>query len=54
MAPSHDRSLRRCLVGLTLLAALVVAGALVDSLWLIGIGAWVLIGAFLTELTYRP
>ncbi|MFF0203194.1 hypothetical protein [Streptomyces sp. NPDC005017] len=39
-----------------LLAAvpLVVTGALTDSLWLLGIGAWALIAAGLIEMIYRP
>ncbi|MFC4469292.1 hypothetical protein ACFPH6_33070 [Streptomyces xiangluensis] len=30
------------------------AGALADWLWLIGIGAWMLIAAGLLEMIYRP
>ncbi|WP_160159714.1 hypothetical protein [Streptomyces sp. WAC05374] len=50
-----QRGMRRIIVALTMLAvALVAAGALAGWLWLVGIGAWLLITAFLLELIYRP
>ncbi|MFE6041244.1 hypothetical protein [Streptomyces sp. NPDC056452] len=33
---------------------LIVVGFLAESLWLLGIGAWMLIGALLIEMIYRP
>ncbi|MET9347959.1 hypothetical protein [Streptomyces termitum] len=30
------------------------SGALTGSMWLLGAGAWLLIGAVLLELVYRP
>ncbi|MGA5192635.1 hypothetical protein [Streptomyces exfoliatus] len=33
---------------------LVTAGALIDSWWLIGVGAWMLIAVGLLEMIYRP
>ncbi|GAA2597738.1 hypothetical protein [Streptomyces axinellae] len=50
-----DGGMRRIEYELFLAAAvLVTAGALSDSLWLPGIGAWVLIAAGLIEMIYRP
>ncbi|MFV0126671.1 hypothetical protein ACLGI4_02965 [Streptomyces sp. HMX112] len=47
--------MRRIVAALLLWAlALIVAGALADWLWLIGLGAWALIAAFLIEMIYRP
>lgn len=37
-------------VGLTL----ITAGAALDTLWLLGIGVWGVIGALGIELVYRP
>ncbi|WP_167367951.1 hypothetical protein [Streptomyces agglomeratus] len=55
MTATPDRGMRRIVVGLALSAvALAVAGGLADWLWLMGIGAWALIAAFLIELIYRP
>lgn len=34
--------------------ALIAVGAILDALWLLGIGAWAVIGAMLIELVYRP
>ncbi|GAA2499927.1 hypothetical protein [Streptomyces gobitricini] len=51
MGAIYDRGPRRLAAGLMLLAvALAAAGALVDSLWLLGFGAWALIVAVLIEL----
>lgn len=47
--------MRRIVAALLLLAlALVTASAFTDWLWLIGLGAWALIAAFLIEMIYRP
>ncbi|MFD7627732.1 hypothetical protein ACFV7Q_17120 [Streptomyces sp. NPDC059851] len=52
---ASDRPIRRTMyalgaVGLTL----VVTGAALDLLWLLGIGVWAVIAAILIELVYRP
>lgn len=50
-----DRGMRRLFHVLLLTAvALVVVGVLTEALWLLGIGAWVLIAAGLLEMIYRP
>ncbi|KOX22459.1 MULTISPECIES: hypothetical protein [unclassified Streptomyces] len=52
---SADRRVRR--ISVALAAAVVPVGALgviADSMWLLGVGAWLLIVAFLMELVYRP
>ncbi|MFD4693114.1 hypothetical protein [Streptomyces sp. NPDC058463] len=33
---------------------LIATGFLTESLWLLGIGAWMLIGALLIDMIYRP
>ncbi|GAA3305781.1 hypothetical protein [Streptomyces cinereospinus] len=49
------RDMRRIEHGLFLAAGvLVIAGALSDSLWVLGVGAWALIAAGLIEMIYRP
>ncbi|PGH50530.1 hypothetical protein CRI70_11580 [Streptomyces sp. Ru87] len=53
--PRGDLGVRRSVHLLTVTAAtLIAAGALLRAMWLIGIGAWVLISAFLIEMIYRP
>ncbi|WND33015.1 hypothetical protein RI578_01380 [Streptomyces sp. BB1-1-1] len=53
--PRSGRGMKRLLCALLLVAAsLIAAGALTETLWLLGIGAWALIGAVLFELVYRP
>lgn len=50
-----DRRVRRHAVALGVSAFLVsAAGTATDNLWLLGIGAWLLIAAILLELVYRP
>jgi hypothetical protein len=47
--------MRSRIVGLTIGAVVLIAGgALADWIWLIGIGAWMLIAAGLLEMIYRP
>jgi hypothetical protein len=49
------RGLRRIQLGLFLLmAALLTAGFLTASMWLLGLGAWALIAVGLIEMVYRP
>ncbi|MDI6520342.1 hypothetical protein QMA61_29635 [Streptomyces coelicoflavus] len=53
--PRSDRGLRRLLCAMLLTAAaLLGAGLLTDAVWLLGIGAWVLIAAVLVETALRP
>ncbi|MFD4350322.1 hypothetical protein ACFWQ6_36550 [Streptomyces coelicoflavus] len=53
--PRSDRGLRRLLCAMLLTAAaLLGAGILTDAVWLLGIGAWVLIAAVLVEMALRP
>lgn len=55
MRALSQHGMRRVIIALTTLAlVLVAAGALAGWLWLVGIGAWMLITAFLLELIYRP
>ncbi|WP_179381925.1 hypothetical protein [Streptomyces sp. SA15] len=55
MTSAPERSMRRIVAALTLLAvALVAGGALADWLWLLGLGAWVLIVAFMIDMIHRP
>ncbi|HZG04089.1 MAG TPA: hypothetical protein VE546_11025 [Streptomyces sp.] len=50
-----DRPVRRTVLALAACApVLIVAGAIVGSSWLLGIGAWVLIVAVVIEFAYRP
>lgn len=52
---SADRGMRRLFRVLLLTAvALVAGGVLTETLWLLGIGAWVMIAAGLLEMIYRP
>jgi hypothetical protein len=49
------RGLRRIQYGLLLvMAVLLTAGFLTESLWLLGLAAWALIAAGLIEMIYRP
>ncbi|MDX3179735.1 hypothetical protein PV334_00440 [Streptomyces sp. ME02-7008A-1] len=53
--PGSDRGTKRILRTFLLAATvLIVVGPLTEALWLLGIGAWMLIGALLIELIYRP
>ncbi|GEB55532.1 hypothetical protein GCM10017674_79290 [Streptomyces gardneri] len=50
-----DRRMRR--MSLSLAAAglpVCVLGVVYDAMWLLGVGAWLLIAAVLIELVYRP
>ncbi|MEU3431723.1 hypothetical protein [Streptomyces gardneri] len=50
-----DRRMRRMSLSLAATALPVsVLGVAYGSLWLLGVGAWLLIAAFLIELVYRP
>ncbi|UUS33920.1 MULTISPECIES: hypothetical protein [Streptomyces] len=46
--------MRSKIIGMTLTAAFVAAGAAADWWCLIGIGVWLVIAAFLMEMIYRP
>ena len=53
--PRSDRGMKRLFHALLSAAlVLIVVGFLAESLWLLGIGAWMLIGALLIEMIYRP
>jgi hypothetical protein len=55
MAADNDRGVRRVVLLLTLIAtAVLVGGFLTESVWLLGVGGWVVIVAFLIEMIYRP
>ncbi|WP_431998334.1 hypothetical protein [Streptomyces fungicidicus] len=55
MNSPREWGMRSRIVGLTSGSAVLVAGgALTDWMWLIGIGAWMLIAAGLLEMIYRP
>ncbi|MCT7353060.1 hypothetical protein N4P33_12870 [Streptomyces sp. 15-116A] len=55
MKPLREWGMRSRIVTLVIgSAVLVTGGALADSIWLIGIGAWLLIAAGLLEMIYRP
>ncbi|MFI5617140.1 hypothetical protein [Streptomyces sp. NPDC051567] len=50
-----DRGIRRTVLVLGSGGVAVIAtGALLDALWLLGIGVWGIIGAMVIELVYRP
>ena len=50
-----DRGIRRTqYLLLSLMAALGTAGALTESMWLLGLAAWALIAAGLIEMIYLP
>ncbi|MFF8833495.1 hypothetical protein [Streptomyces sp. NPDC015131] len=51
MPALYDRGPRRLTAGLLVLAVpAAVAGALLGSLWLLGVAVWAVIGAFLIEM----
>ncbi|MBJ6635265.1 hypothetical protein ACFWJE_12710 [Streptomyces griseoincarnatus] len=55
MKPPREWGMRSRIVGLTSASVVLIAGgALADSMWLIGVGAWALIAAGLLEMIYRP
>ncbi|WP_179166814.1 hypothetical protein [Streptomyces sp. CB03238] len=50
-----DQGIRRMVYALTGTAVILIAvGVPTRQMWLLGLGAWVLIGAFLVEMIYRP
>ncbi|MFJ6782467.1 hypothetical protein [Streptomyces yangpuensis] len=50
-----DRGIRRTMLALGAAGlTLITAGAALDTLWLLGIGVWGVIGALVIELVYRP
>ncbi|WP_405982399.1 hypothetical protein [Streptomyces sp. NBC_00158] len=50
-----DRGIRRTVLALGTAGLTVIAiGAVLDALWLLGIGVWGVIAAMLIELVYRP
>ncbi|WP_157853153.1 hypothetical protein [Streptomyces xanthophaeus] len=50
-----DRAVRRTVLALGAAGLTVIAtGAILDALWLLGIGVWVVIAAMVIELVYRP
>jgi general stress protein CsbA len=49
------RHLKRYIAALLLLAAaLIAAGFVTELFWLVGVGVWALIVAFLLEFTFSP
>ncbi|MEU0247371.1 hypothetical protein ABZ192_24250 [Streptomyces sp. NPDC006235] len=53
--PGIDQGMKRTFYALLLAAAMLFAtGIFTGTLWVLGIAAWVLIGAFLIEMIYRP
>ncbi|MYV74745.1 hypothetical protein GT352_12510 [Streptomyces sp. SID1046] len=50
-----DRAVRRTVLVLGAAGLTVIAtGAILDALWLLGIGVWAVIAAMVIELVYRP
>ncbi|MGW0750649.1 hypothetical protein [Streptomyces sp. NPDC002587] len=50
-----DRGIRRTVLALGVAGLTVIAtGAVLDALWLLGIGGWGVIAAMVLELVYRP
>ncbi|MFE7107989.1 hypothetical protein ACFU9W_17060 [Streptomyces sp. NPDC057600] len=50
-----DRGMRRNVLALGTAGLTVIAvGALLEALWLLGIGVWALIIAMMIDLIYRP
>lgn len=50
-----DRAVRRTVLALGAAGLTVIAtGAILDALWLLGIGVWAVIAAMVIELVYRP
>lgn len=55
MASTPERPMQIKIITLALCgAAMVAAGAVFEWWWLLGIGVWALIVAFLAEMIYRP
>ncbi|MFI0975649.1 hypothetical protein ACH4SP_01325 [Streptomyces sp. NPDC021093] len=49
------RDLKRIIAALLVLAAaLITAGSLTGWFWLLGVGVWALMAAFLLEFTFSP
>lgn len=50
-----DRGIRRAILALGAAGLTVIAtGALLEALWLLGLGVWAVIAAMMIELVYRP
>ncbi|MEJ8642048.1 hypothetical protein WKI68_12335 [Streptomyces sp. MS1.HAVA.3] len=50
-----DRGIRRTVLALGAAGLAVIAsGALLEALWLLGLGVWAVIAAMVIELVYRP
>lgn len=50
-----DRGIRRTILALGAAGLTVIAtGALLEALWLLGLGVWTVITAMMIELIYRP
>ncbi|MFD3675623.1 hypothetical protein [Streptomyces sp. NPDC058613] len=50
-----DRGIRRATLALGAAGVTVIAaGAVLEALWLLGIGVWAIITAMMIELVYRP
>ncbi|MFJ6760469.1 MULTISPECIES: hypothetical protein [unclassified Streptomyces] len=55
MTPTPDRRMRFRVIALALGATVMIAaGAAFEWWWLLGIGVWTMVVAFLTELIHRP
>ncbi|MEU9378531.1 hypothetical protein AB0D94_32920 [Streptomyces sp. NPDC048255] len=55
MTSTPDRRMRLRIIVLTLgAAAMITAGLATEWWWLLGIGVWTVIVAFLMEMIYRP
>ncbi|MFC9820484.1 hypothetical protein ACFWG6_35390 [Streptomyces erythrochromogenes] len=55
MTSTPERRMRLKIISLALCgAAVIAAGATAQWWWLLGIGVWVLVAAFLMEMIYRP
>ncbi|WP_159042579.1 hypothetical protein [Streptomyces sp. IGB124] len=55
MTSTPERQMRFKIISLALGgAAMIAAGATAEWWWLLGIGVWVLVAAFLVEMIYRP
>ncbi|MFD9520737.1 hypothetical protein [Streptomyces sp. NPDC059979] len=55
MTSTPDRRMRLRIITLILCAAaMIAAGLATEWWWLLGIGVWTVIVAFLTEMIYRP
>ncbi|MET9610025.1 hypothetical protein ABZZ17_33980 [Streptomyces sp. NPDC006512] len=50
-----DRGIRRAILATGAAGVTVIAtGAVLEALWLLGIGVWAVITAMMIELVYRP